>query len=162
VNLKARGDGGGMNMEGYISTHYVAGTNKVGSELPIMAIENMSLKIIILVLIGISGSTSLHQASRPLVFYAVESLRPTVYDWCTSLLANTKSQLAYCKHGRKINFRFASIMCSFFFERVPGLIPRVDIIPHGPRNPTMSRWTDLMRWIGGGRVSTPYNDEFFF
>jgi hypothetical protein len=36
------------------------------------------------------------------------------------------------------------------------------MILHGPHDPTMSRWTDVMRWLGGGRVPTPYNDEFLF
>ena len=40
--------------------------------------------------------------------------------------------------------------------------PRVEITPHGQRDPTMSWWIDVMRWLGGGRVPTPYNDEFFF
>jgi hypothetical protein len=26
----------------------------------------------------------------------------------------------------------------------------------------MAWWTDVMRRLGGGRVPTPYNDEFFF
>jgi hypothetical protein len=89
VNLKARGAGGGMTME-YISTYYVAGTNKVGSQLPINVVENLSLNIIILVLTWIFGSTLLHQESRPLMFYVMEFLIPIVYDWCTSLLANMK------------------------------------------------------------------------
>jgi hypothetical protein len=96
------------------------------------------------------------------MFYTVECLQPTVYDWCTTLLANMKSQLTNCKHERKMNFRFTSILCSFFFERVLGLRPRVEIIPRGPRDPTMSWWTEVMRQLGGGRVTTPYNDEFFF
>jgi hypothetical protein len=73
-----------------------------------------------------------------------------------------KSQLTDYKQGRKRNFRFASILCSFFFERVPCLSPRVEIIPHELRDPTMSRWIDVMRWVGGGSVPIPYNDEFFF
>jgi hypothetical protein len=73
-----------------------------------------------------------------------------------------KSQLTDCKHGRKINFEFASILCIFFFERVPSLSPRVEIIPRGPYDPTMSRWTKVMRRLGGGRVPTPYIDDFFF
>jgi hypothetical protein len=39
-----------MTMEDYIATHYVAGTNKVGRQLPISAIGKLSLKIIVLVL----------------------------------------------------------------------------------------------------------------
>jgi hypothetical protein len=85
-----------------------------------------------------------------------------VYDWCTSLLANMKIQLTDCKQGRKRNFGFTSILCSFFFEQVPGLGPRVEIVLHGPHDPAMARWTEVMRRLGGGRVPTPYNDEFFF
>jgi hypothetical protein len=138
VNLKARGDGGGMTIEEYISTYCIADTEKVGSQLPIREIENLSLKIIILVLTQISGSTSLHQVRMSLMFYVVECLRPTVYDWSTSLLANMKIQLTDCKLGRMRNFGFASILCSFFFERVPTLSPRVEILPHGLHNPTMT------------------------
>jgi hypothetical protein len=50
VNLKSWGDGGGIPMEEYISTHCVAGKDKVGSQLPIKAINNLSLKIVVLVL----------------------------------------------------------------------------------------------------------------
>jgi hypothetical protein len=73
-----------------------------------------------------------------------------------------KIQLTDCKQGKKRNFGFASILYSFFFERILGLSPRVDITPHGKRDPAMSWWTNMMRWLGGDRVPIPYNDEFFF
>jgi hypothetical protein len=148
VNLKSRGAGSGMKIKEYIDAHCVAGTPKVGSQLPIRAINNLSLKIIVLVLTRITGSTSLHQASRLLMFYAVQCMRPTVYDWCTSLLTNMKGQLTECKQGSKRNFGFASILCSFFFERVLGLGPRVEILLRGPRDPSMARWTEVMRRQG--------------
>jgi len=50
VNLKARGDGGCMNIDDSISTHFVAGTDKVRIHLPIRVIENLIFKIFILVL----------------------------------------------------------------------------------------------------------------
>ena len=80
VNLKYWGDGSGMNIEEYIDVHCVVGTEKVESQLPIQAINNLSLKIVVLVLTWITGSTSLHQESRLLMFYSVECLRPTMYD----------------------------------------------------------------------------------
>jgi hypothetical protein len=73
-----------------------------------------------------------------------------------------KIQPTNCEQGRKRNFGFASILCSFFFERVSGLGPRVDIILHGPCDPSMAQWTEVMRQLGGGRLPTPYNDDFFF
>jgi hypothetical protein len=127
-----------MKFKEYIETHCVVGTPMVGSQIPIWAIGNVSLKIIVLVLTRIIGSASLNQASRPLVFYALECARPTVYNWCISLLTNMKGQLTECKQGGKRYFRFASILCSFFFERVPGLGPRVEILPRGPCDPAMT------------------------
>jgi hypothetical protein len=150
-----------MTMEEYITTHSVSGTYKVGSQHPIREIKNLSLNIVALVLTRLSGSGSLHQASRPLMFYVVECLQTTIYDLCTSLLANMKSQLTNFKQGKTRNFGFASILCMFFFEQVPSLSPRVEITPHGPHDPTMSRWTDVMRGLGDGKVPNPYNDEFF-
>jgi hypothetical protein len=93
VNLKAQVAESNMKIEEYIDAHCIVGTEKVGSQLPIRAIKNLSLNIVVLILTRITGSTSLHQASRPLMFYSVECLRPTVYDWCTSLLDKMKSQL---------------------------------------------------------------------
>jgi hypothetical protein len=128
-----------MNIEEYIDAHNVAGTLKVGSQVPIREINNLSLKIIVLVLTRITGLASLHQASRPLMFYAVKCVRHIVYAWCTSLLENMKIQFTECKQEGNRNFGFASILCSFFFEWVPGLGPRVEILLRGPRNPAMAQ-----------------------
>jgi hypothetical protein len=135
-----------MKIEEYINAHCVPGTLKVMIQVPIWAIKNLSLKIIVLVLTRITGFTSFHQASRSLMFYEVQCMRPTMYNWCTSILANMKGQLTKCKQGGKRNYRFASIFCSFFFEQVPGLGPRVEILPRGPHNPAMAWWTKVMRW----------------
>jgi hypothetical protein len=145
VNLKFWEVGRSMNIEEYIDSHCVAGTPKVESQLPIRAINNLNLKIIVLVLTRIIGSASLHWASSSLNLYDLYFLIRTVYDWCTSLLANMKSHLTECKQGGKRNFGFASILCSFFFEQVLGLGPIFDIISRGPHDPAMAWWTKLMR-----------------
>jgi len=80
VNIKARVVGGGMNIEDYISTHCVAGTDKLGIQHPTRVIENLSLNITMLVFTWISRSALLHQESRPFTFYVVESLRRIFYD----------------------------------------------------------------------------------
>jgi hypothetical protein len=80
VDLKSRRVGSGMKVKEYIEAHCVAGTPMVGSQIPIQAIGNLILKIIVLVLTNIIGPSSLHQASIPLMFYALECARPTIYD----------------------------------------------------------------------------------
>ena len=69
-----------------------------------------------------------------MMFYVVECMRPILYDWSTTLLSNMKQKLSECKMGTVQNFRFGRILSTFFFERVPGLSPRVDIAPHGVRD----------------------------
>ena len=52
-------------------------------------------------------------------------------------------------------------MSTFFFERVPGLSPRVEIAPHGIRDPAQRHWANVVHRMGGGRVANPYPAEFF-
>jgi len=85
----------------------------------------------------------------------------TVFDCCTPLLANLKSQLTSIKKGQAKNFRYGTILCSFF-ERVPALHPRVSISINTPRDPRMGRWVDLMKRLGGGDVPQhAFDDDFF-
>ena len=136
VNLRARGLGGGLRIEEYITIYCLLNMEKVGSQIPTNSIQNLGLKEILLVLGRISRLASLHQAYRPLIFYAVECISPTIYDWSTSLLGNMKQQLTYYKMKRVRNFGFTSILTNFFFERVLKLSPRVDITAHGSWDPS--------------------------
>ena len=125
VNLRARGVGGGLTIDEYIVVYFLLDTKTDGIQVPVNDIRNLSLKFIVLVLGMIAGLTSLHQDSRALMFYTVECMRPTIYDWITSLLGSMRQQLAYYKLGRTQNFGYANILSTFFFERVPSLSPRV-------------------------------------
>ena len=89
------------------------------------------------------------------MFYAMECMRPTVYDRSTALLSNMKQQLSDYKMGRVRNFGFGSILRTFFFERVPGLSPRVDIPPHGVRDLAQQCWENVMRILGEVGWLTP-------
>ena len=121
----------------------------------------LGLKAILLTCSRIAGLASLHQASRPLMFYAVECMRPIVYDWSIALLGNMKHQLSECKMGRVWSFSFSNILSTFFFDHVPWLSPRVDVPLHRVRDPAQHCCVDVICRLGGGRVSNPYPAEFF-
>ena len=72
-----------------------------------------------------------------------------------------KQQFSDCKMGRLRNFWFGSILSTFFFKRVLGPSPRVDIAPHGVWDPAQRCWANVMCRLGGGRVANPYPAEFF-
>ena len=116
VNLQVSGLGGGLTIEEYIAMYYLPDMKKVGSQISMNLIQNLGLKAILLVLGRIVGLESLHQPSRPLMYYAMECMRPTIYDWSASLLGNMKQQLTDYKMGRVRNFGFSSILSTFFFE----------------------------------------------
>ena len=144
VHLQDRGLGGGLTIEEYIVVYCLPDMEKVGSQIPTKSIQNLGLKDILLALGRIAELESLHEDSIPLMFYAVECMSPTIYDWSTLLLGNMKHQLTNCKMGRVENFGFISIFSTFFFERVPGLSPRVEITPHGSRDPSQLHWENVM------------------
>ena len=73
-----------------------------------------------------------------------------------------KRHLIEFKLARKRNFGFASVLCSFLLKWVPSLGPRVDNVLHGPRDPTMAWWIEVMRCQGDVKVLTSYNNEFLF
>ena len=110
VNLRSRGIEGGLTIDEYIAVYFYLDTEKVGSQIPTNSIQELGLKGILLTLGRIASLESLHQASWPLMFYAVECMRPTVYDSSTALLGNMKHQLSECNIGRVRNFDFNSIL----------------------------------------------------
>ena len=81
VNLWYRGPGGGLTIDEYIDVYYFPETKNLGSQIEKNSIHILGLKAICLTLGRIAGLDSLHQASWPMMFYAVECMRPTLYDW---------------------------------------------------------------------------------
>ena len=90
MNLHSHGPGGGLTIDEYIAVYYYPDTEKVESQIRTNSIQVLGLKAILLTLRRIAGIASLHQASWPLMFYVVECMRPTVYNWSTTLLSNMK------------------------------------------------------------------------
>ena len=74
VNLQSCGPGGGLTINEYIDVYCFSDTEKVGSQIPTNSIQILVLKAILLALGRIAGLDSLHQASRPMMFYVVECM----------------------------------------------------------------------------------------
>ena len=141
--------------------YYRGHPEKIGSQIPIKHVESLSLRIILFTIAKVNGSASLHQASWLAMSLVVDYLT-IVFDWCTPLLSDLKSHLTSIKRGQTKNFGYGTILCSFFFEKVPTLHPRVSVLIISPRDPWMGRWVDLMKRLGGGDVpQTTFDDDFF-
>ena len=80
VNLWSHGPGGELTIDDYIVVYFLPNTEKVGSQILTNSIQILGLKDILLALGRIASLASLHQASRPMMFYAVECMCSTIYD----------------------------------------------------------------------------------
>jgi hypothetical protein len=121
-----------------------AGTDHVGSQVPISKITNLSLQAILLLIGQIIGSTALHQASRTQMNCAIQCLNAQIFDWSTTLLECMKRQLTDCRQWTQRNFGIGTILCSFFFERVPSFSPREVVRGHQASFPAVCRWEVLL------------------
>lgn len=78
----------------------------------------------------VSGTQTLHEASKSQFQYAIARLTPTIFNWCGGLLANMKRQLTKGKHRHLKKFGFGSILVTFFLERILLLWYQWAEVPH--------------------------------
>jgi hypothetical protein len=151
---------GSFNIEDYINMYCEAGTEKVYSQVSIDKIMDLSLLVILLLIRWITRSTTLHQASRTHMHCTIQCLEATIFYWSTTMLVCMKRQLTECRQHTNKNFRFGTILWSFFFERMPSLSPREIVRGHVASFPTVSRWETLLPRQGGGRTIEAFDDNF--
>ena len=71
----------------------------------------------------------------------VESvLSGTYYGWAQMMLVSLKQQLSLCKRQVNHDCAYGTVFCSFFFEKIPTLRPRIQLPDGGLREPRMRQW----------------------
>ena len=76
------------------------------------------------------------------------------------LVCMKRQLIKFNRHTNK-NFGFGTILCSFFFERVPSLSLRETVRGYIASFPTVCRWEVLHPRQGGGRTQEAFDDKFF-
>ena len=144
-------------------THeYCTAESKVNSTgVPIKYIRNPILKAIVYTINKMEGSVVGHLATRPYMALALTCLEPRLYDWCSVVRENLCKKLNACHEGRKKEFGYGNILCSFFFEKVTGLQPRIPLELPPPSVPRMLRWGVVFYRHGGGEGPHTFNGYFF-
>jgi hypothetical protein len=149
------------NIEDFIRLHCEVGTEKVGSQVPIHKINNLSLKVIVILIGQITGSAALHQASQVHMHCVVQCLNGCIFDWSTTMLNCMKRQLTECRIQEHRNFGFGTVLFSFFFEKVPSLGPQETLRGHKASLLVLCIWVMLFLQQGGGRTIEAFDDKFF-
>jgi hypothetical protein len=110
-----------------IEEYCEARTDQRTSSVPVSRITSLALQTILSLIGRITSSAAVHQASRAQMNCAIQCMNVHIFYWSTTLLERMKSQLTSCRQWKHRNFRFGSILCSFFFERVPCFSPRLTV-----------------------------------
>jgi hypothetical protein len=126
----------------YLARHCVPGARLVGGRIPIKDIRELPLRSILFSITSVTGSTSMHLASRSQVAYGVQCLEPTLFNWSAGFLRNVKEQVSRCRMGQK-QFGYGSFLVSFFLERIPQMQPQIALAVRPVDEPRMERWTSL-------------------
>jgi hypothetical protein len=71
---------GPLNIAELIGLHYEADTDKMGTQVPINKISDLSLKVIVFLIGWITGSADLHQASLAHMNCVVQCLNAQFFD----------------------------------------------------------------------------------
>ena len=127
-----------------IEEYCEAGTDQRSSLVPVSRITSLALQTILSLIGRITDSTAVHQASRAQMNCAIQCMNAQIFDWSTTLLVSITGQLTACRQRTHRNFGFGTILCSFFFERVPCFSPRLTIRGHLATFPTVCRWASLL------------------
>jgi hypothetical protein len=127
-----------------IEEYCEAGTDQRSSLVPVSRITSLALQTILSLIGQITGSATVHQASRAQMNCAIQCMNAQIFDWSTTLLASMTGQLTACRQQTHRNFGFGTILCSFFFERVPCFSPRLTVRGHLATFPAVCRWAALL------------------
>ena len=111
--------GGDITTQELINHHYILGTRTLGKKIPIKAVMDGPLWIVLFMMQRVAGSQGVRQDSRAHMLYAVEAMTSIVFNWEESLLSIFKDQLTKCRQGELKQFGFGSILACFFFKQVP-------------------------------------------
>jgi hypothetical protein len=107
-----------------------------------------------------AGSSASHMELQSYFQYGIECTEPRVFNWADAVLLSIKRQLTKCRRGDLKQFRYGSLLVSFFLEHVPLLRLQVEWNLPAPRDPRMLSWCRLMaRHVAGPIIK--YDDTFF-
>jgi len=124
------------------------GSNSAKVDIPI--VQDLTLRVVLFTITRAAGVQAPHEASKNHLLLVAECLNPTLFDWATAVTANIKRQLTKCKRGGLKQFRYGSILVSFFLEQLPIFQGQGSIVADPlPREPRMARWATLMPRGGG-------------
>lgn len=143
----------GVSTKALIQSHCIVEVKKSGRNITIVDVTDFPLKAILYTITRVVGSASCHIATKTQMLYALDCIKPRIFNWCDGILINMKERFTTCRRVQLKDFGYGSLLVSFFLERGPLYRPHdIEIDIPGRREPRMRRWVDIMSRHGGGHV----------
>jgi hypothetical protein len=152
---------GGLKMSEYCRQYCVPEDERWDRKVAIWGVTDITLRTILFTIAQMAGSAAPHMALQIYFQYALECVKPRVFNWANAVLRNLKKQLTKCRRGNLKQFGYGSLLVSFFCERVLVYRLQADWLFPGPRDPRMLRWCQLMTRHVTGQIIR-YDDCFFY
>jgi len=108
-------------MSEYIRRYCEPEVERRKGKVAIRGVCDLTLRTLLFTIAQMAGSDSPHMALQSYFQYAIDCIKPRVFNWCDGLLSSMKRQLTKRKNGELKQFGYGSILVYLFLERVPRL-----------------------------------------
>jgi hypothetical protein len=109
---------GGLPMSEYWHLYCVPEAERSKGKVAIWGVQDMTLRTILFTIARMSRSVSPHMDLQSYFQYAIECTEPWVFNWADTVLRSVKRQLTKYMRGDLKQFKYGSLLVSFFLERV--------------------------------------------
>lgn len=67
--------------------------------MKIKDVIHLTLRTILLIIVGLAGSTTMHLANRYQMQYALECIEPIIFNWSKGVVESMKEEITKVKDG---------------------------------------------------------------
>jgi hypothetical protein len=125
----------GRTLDEFLERNYGQDAEIHDGVIKITNITSLETRAIAAAVVQIMGSHGPHRVSSGQIMTVERVLECTYFGWAQMLLTTMRRQLYACKRASGGNFAFGTLLCAFFFEKIPTLWPHAAIRAAGPREP---------------------------
>ena len=151
----------GRHIMEFVERHCRPGFQVKGTRISIGDLERLETRAVAAAVLRILGTQAFHHITGGQMMIVESVLSGTYFGWAQMMLVSLKRQLSLCRRQVNHDCSYGTLLCAFFFEKIPTLRPRVHLPDGGPREPRMRRWGRLLCKGGGGAVGRTFRPEFF-
>ena len=105
----------------FVERHCRPGLQVKGTQIPIGDLERLETRAVAAAVLRILGNQAFHHITGGQMMLVESVLSGTYYGWAQMMLVSLKRQLSLCKRQVNHDCSYGTLLCTFFFEKIPTL-----------------------------------------